>query len=113
VLRYIAGLVDYGPDYIRGDGVSLVGYTYSDWAGCATDRKSTLGCYFGLGLGLVFWFNWKKKSVSVSSTEVEYMEANHASCEAIWICNMLVGLFGEEFPAIVIHYDNQSCIKAY
>jgi hypothetical protein len=49
VLRYIAGSVDYGLDYVRGDGVSLVGYTDSDWAGCVIDRKSTSGCCFGLG----------------------------------------------------------------
>jgi hypothetical protein len=30
VLRYIDGIVDYGIDYIRGDGVSLVGYTDSN-----------------------------------------------------------------------------------
>jgi hypothetical protein len=41
VLRYIAGSVDFGLDYVRGDGVSLVGYADSDWAGCATHRKST------------------------------------------------------------------------
>ena len=27
----------------------LAGYTDSDWAGCAFDRKSTSGCCFGLG----------------------------------------------------------------
>jgi hypothetical protein len=43
VLRYIAGTVDYGLDYIRGDGVSLVGYIDSNWAGCATDRKTPQG----------------------------------------------------------------------
>jgi hypothetical protein len=43
VLRYVAGTVDYGLDYVRGDGVSLVGYTELDWAGCAADRKSTSG----------------------------------------------------------------------
>jgi hypothetical protein len=32
VLRYVAGTMDYGLDYVRGDGVSLVGYTDSDWA---------------------------------------------------------------------------------
>jgi hypothetical protein len=32
VLRYIAGSVDYGLDYVRGDGVRLIGYTDSDWA---------------------------------------------------------------------------------
>jgi hypothetical protein len=30
VLRYLAESVDYGLNYIRGDGVSLVGYTDSD-----------------------------------------------------------------------------------
>jgi hypothetical protein len=54
VLRYIVGTVDFGLDYIRGDGVSLVCYTDSDRAGCATDRKNTSRCCFGLGLGLVF-----------------------------------------------------------
>jgi hypothetical protein len=53
ILRYVAGTVDFGLDYVRGDGVRLVGYTDSDWAGCAADRKSTLGCCFSLGSGLV------------------------------------------------------------
>jgi hypothetical protein len=66
VLRYIASSVDYGLDYVRGDGVSLVGYKNSDWERCAIDRKSTSGCCFGLGLGLVSWFNRKQKSVSLS-----------------------------------------------
>jgi hypothetical protein len=94
VLRYIVGLVEYVLDYIRGDGVSLVGYTDLDWAGCATDRKITSGCYFGLGSGLVSWFSQKQKSVSLSSPKTEYMAANQASCEAIWLRKMLVGLFG-------------------
>ena len=37
VLRYIVGTVDYGMDYVRGDGVGLVGYLDSDWAGSASD----------------------------------------------------------------------------
>jgi hypothetical protein len=76
VLRYIAGSVDYGLDYIRGDGVSLIGYTDSDWAGCATDRKSTSRCCFGLGSGLVSWYSRKQKSVALSSAEAEYMAAS-------------------------------------
>jgi hypothetical protein len=49
VLRYIAGSVEYGLDYVRCDGVKLIGYIDSDWEGCAFERKSTSGCYFGLG----------------------------------------------------------------
>jgi hypothetical protein len=53
ILRYVVGTVDYGLDYVRGDGVSFIGYTDSDWAGCAANRKSTSWCYFSLGSGLV------------------------------------------------------------
>ena len=30
VLRYLHGTMDYGLDYARGDGVSLIGYMDSD-----------------------------------------------------------------------------------
>ena len=83
VLRYISGSVDFVLDYVRGDGVSLVGYTNLDWAGCAIGRESTLRCCFGLGLGDVSWFNWKLRSVALSWTKVEYMATSQASCEAI------------------------------
>jgi hypothetical protein len=39
------------------------------------------------------------------------MAASQASCKAIWLRKMLVGLFGQEMSPIVIHCDNQSCIK--
>jgi hypothetical protein len=111
ILRYVVGTVDFGLDYVRGDGVSLVGYTDSDWAGCVADRKSTLGCCFSLGSGLVSWFIQKQNLVALSSVEAEYMAASQASCEAIWLRKMLVGLFGQEMSPNVIHCDNQSCIK--
>jgi hypothetical protein len=101
VLRYIVGTIDFGLDYIRGDGVSLVGYTDTDRAECATDRKSTSGWCFGLGSGFVSWFSRKKKSVALSLAKTEYMAASQASCEAIWLRKMLVGLFGQEMPLIV------------
>ena len=53
VLRYVSGTVEYGLDYVRGDGDSLAGYTNLDWAGCSADRKNTSGCCFSLGSGLV------------------------------------------------------------
>jgi hypothetical protein len=39
------------------------------------------------------------------------MTASQASCEAIWLRKMMVGLFGQEMSPTVIHCDNQSCIK--
>jgi hypothetical protein len=107
VLRYIAGSVDYGLDYVIGDGVGLIGYTDSDWEGCAVDRKSTSGCCFRLGSAVVSWFSQKQRSMALSSAEAKYMAAS----QAIWLRKLLFGLFGRELRPTVIHYDNQSCIK--
>jgi hypothetical protein len=63
--------------------------------------------------GLFPWFNRKQKSVALSFAEVEYMATNLASCEAIWIRKLLMGLFDQVLDTIVIHCDKQSCIKVY
>lgn len=57
ILRYLQGTVDFGLDYRQGDGVRLVGYMDSDWASCASDRKSTSESFFGLGLAVVSWIS--------------------------------------------------------
>jgi hypothetical protein len=49
VMRYLKGMLDYGICYTGDQGIRLYGYTDSDWAGSASDRKSTLGCCFSLG----------------------------------------------------------------
>eukprot|EP00253_Pinus_taeda_P011393 PITA_11393 len=104
ILRYLQGTVDYGLNYRQGDGVRLVGYTDSDWAGCASDRKSTSGCCFGLGSEIVSWFSRKQQSVAMSSAEAEYMAASLASCEAIWLRKMLFGLFGQSISGSDYHF---------
>jgi hypothetical protein len=113
VLRYLCGTMDYGLDYLRGDGVRLVGYTYLDWARCVSDQKSTSGCCFGLGSSMVSWFSRKQKSVALSSTEAENMATGQASCEALCLHKLLVGLFGVQLRHTMIYCDNQSCIKLY
>ena len=49
--------------------------------------------------------------MALSSAEAEYMAASQATCEAIWMRKILVGLFGSHLDPTVIHCDNQSCIK--
>jgi hypothetical protein len=111
VLRYLCGTIDYGLDYQRGDGVRLVGYTDSDWAGCVSDRKTTSGCCFRLGSKMVSWFSRKQNLLALSSTEAKYMVANQASCESLWLCKLVVRLFGVQLRPTLIYCDNQSCIK--
>ena len=90
-----------------------MGFTDADWAGSTIDRKNTLGCCFNLGSGVVSWFSRKQKSATLSSVEAEYMATSLAACEAICLCKLLMGLFGQGLETIVIHYDNQICIKLF
>ena len=76
VLRYLAITMDYGLDYRRSNGIRLIGFTDSDWAGNVADQKSTSGCCFSLGSTAVSWFSRKQKSVALSSAEAEYMAAS-------------------------------------
>eukprot|EP00253_Pinus_taeda_P028465 PITA_28465 len=53
----------------------------------------------------------KQKFVALSSVEAEYMETSMATCEAIWLRKLLVGLFGQQMDSIHIFCDNQSCFR--
>eukprot|EP00253_Pinus_taeda_P003143 PITA_03143 len=81
------------------------------WTGSPSDRKSTSGGIFNLGLVEVSWYNKKQRSVALNSTEAEYMDASQAACEAIRMRKILVGLFDQRMDPTVIYCDNQSCIK--
>jgi hypothetical protein len=83
MLRYLRGIVEYGLRYLGNGEVKLQEYSNSDWVGSATDRKSTSRCCFRLGSMMMSWFSKKQTFVALSSTKVEYMAANTASCEAI------------------------------
>ena len=54
ILRYLNGTVDYGLKYKVDQKINLEGYVESDWAGSAIDRKSTSGCCFSMGSGVIF-----------------------------------------------------------
>eukprot|EP00253_Pinus_taeda_P029283 PITA_29283 len=78
-----------------------------------SDRKSTSGGIFNLGSAASSWYSRKQRSVALSLADVEYMAASQATCEAIWMRKILVGLFGQRMDPTVIYCDNHSCIKLY
>ena len=111
VLRYLRGTSQYGLWYRRSEGVKLQGFTNADWARTPSDWKSTSGGIFNLGSTTVSWYSRKQRLVALSSIEAEYMAASQATCGAIWMQKILVGLVDQRMDLIVIYCDNQSCIK--
>ena len=107
MLRYLAGTVEYGLDYRRSNGIRFIGFTDSYWASNVADQKSTSGCCFSLDSATMSWFSHKQMFVALSSAEAEYMAVSHASCEALWLRNLLLDLFDQELRPMVIYYENQ------
>jgi hypothetical protein len=113
VLIYLKGTSKYGLWYRQMDEVKLHGFMDADWADNPTDRKSTSGGIFSIESTVFSWYSRKQRSVALSSAEAEYMAASQATCEAIWMRKILVGLFGSHLDPTMIYCDNQSCIKLY
>ena len=111
ILRYIRGTSDYGLWYSRNDGLELVAYSDADWAGCRDDRKSTSGGAFYLGNSCVSWFSKKQESVSLSTTEAEYIAAAAACTQVIWMKRQLRDITRVVLGTTVIRCDNQSAIN--
>jgi hypothetical protein len=73
IFRYLKGTIDLGLWYPRKDSFTLKEYSYVDWVGSIDDRKSTSSGEFFFGESLVVWISKKQSSISLSSTEVEYI----------------------------------------
>eukprot|EP00253_Pinus_taeda_P016503 PITA_16503 len=52
--------------------------------------------------------SWKQKTVALSSADAEYMAANTATYEAIWLRKLLVSIFRKRMEATKVYCDNQS-----
>jgi hypothetical protein len=111
VLRYIHGTINYGLRYTASSDIQLHGFTDSDWAGSAEDRKSTSGMCFSLGSAMISWSSRKQKSVALSTTEAEYMATCEACTEAVWLRKLISDLFDQTPESTTIYCDNQSCIR--
>eukprot|EP00253_Pinus_taeda_P014168 PITA_14168 len=89
----------------------LVGFTDSNWAGDADDRKSTSGYVFTLGSGPITWACKKQGAISLSSAEAEYRGSIEASKEALWLRQILSEFGFQQQHPTTLWCDNQSAIQ--
>jgi hypothetical protein len=72
-------------------------------------KKNILILYINLFGGAISWMRKRQSIVSLSTIEVEYMEATHASKEAVWLQRLCLGI-GLVQQVVRIYCDNQSAI---
>ena len=100
--------MDYGITYSTGD--YIYGYSDVDWAQCIDDRKSIYSYCFIYGGELISWSSKKQSSVSSSSTEPEYKAYYFATCETLWLIQLMRDLLNPLHQSITIFTNSQSAI---
>ncbi|WVZ52815.1 hypothetical protein U9M48_003837 [Paspalum notatum var. saurae] len=110
IFRYLKFTPELGLCYASGSPLSLRGFSDADHAGCRIDRKSTSGTCQLLGTSLVSWSSRKQASVSLSTTEAEYIAAASCCSQLLWMKATLSD-FGLRFGKIPLLVDSTSAIS--
>ncbi|XP_070047196.1 secreted RxLR effector protein 161-like [Nicotiana tomentosiformis] len=108
ILRYIKSASSKGLLFKDRGHEQVVGYTYANWAGSPSDRHSTSGYCVLVGGNLISWKSKKQNVVARSSTdEAEYQAMAMATCELVWVKQLLKELKFGEIIKMELVCDNQ------
>ena len=88
IFKYLQGTKNYVLEYQAGD-LTPLGFTDSDFQSDRDSQKSTFGFFFTLCRGAISWKSVKQDFIADSTTEAEYIAANKAAKEVIWLRKFL------------------------
>ncbi|XP_062112445.1 secreted RxLR effector protein 161-like [Humulus lupulus] len=83
VMRYLQGNKEYKLMLRRTDNLEVVGYSYSDFAGCVDSRKSTSGYVFMFVDGVMSWRSTKQTLTAPSTMEVDFASYFEATSHGV------------------------------
>ncbi|GKC76755.1 retrovirus-related pol polyprotein from transposon TNT 1-94 [Tanacetum coccineum] len=95
--------------YPKGTGIETVVYADSDHAGDYVDQKSTSGICTFVGCCLTSWFSKKQTALAISTTEAEYVSAEKACQQALWMKQALID-YDVRLDDVPIMCDNKGAI---
>lgn len=111
ILKYLRGTMNFGILYKRGDEQCLKCYSDADYGGDVDTRRSTSGTLVTFNGSAISWFSSRQKSVSLSTTESEYIAASEAVKELVWQKLLFAELVNKGSYSSVLFMDNQSAIR--
>lgn len=110
ILKYIKGAPGRGLLYENKGNTNVQCYTNANYDGCPFSRRSTSGFCVLLGGNLVSWKSKKQSVVSRSSAEAEYRAMANATCELVWIKQLLEELKFCNVTPMKLICDNQAAM---
>jgi hypothetical protein len=111
IFRYLKEIMNYGLCYPKNQNFQLSVYSDVDWVKCMDETKRTSGGAFFLGYSLVAWLSKKKGSISLSTTEAEYIAVATCCTQVLWMIQTLADMEVKCAALIPIHCDNTSAIS--
>ncbi|GJU55313.1 retrovirus-related pol polyprotein from transposon TNT 1-94 [Tanacetum coccineum] len=108
IFRYIKGTTHLGLWYLKGTGIVV--YAESHHAGDYVDRKSISGICTFVGCCLTSWFSKKQTALAISTTEAEYVSAEKACQQALWMKQALID-YDVRLDDVPIMCDNKGTIN--
>ena len=114
VLRYLKETIDHGITYQNDNTLfenNNLCHQYSDAAYANTDNhKLTSGCVFLVNKGAITWGSKKQSTITLSTTEAEYVTISKASREALWLQHLYGKLGFARKQATILFGDNNGLI---
>ncbi|KAF5769258.1 putative soyasaponin III rhamnosyltransferase [Helianthus annuus] len=110
LLRYLKLCPGQGLSFRKSDSFDITCFADSDWGKCLNTRKSITGYCIFLGQDLISWKS-KKQTVSRSSGEAEYRAMCSATCEVVWIVNLLSELGVNCKVPVRLYCDSSAAIS--
>jgi hypothetical protein len=110
ILRYLKHKQNIGLWYPKGAKFELIGYFYSDYAGCKVERRSTSDTCQLLGRSLVSWSSKKQNSVALLTAEAEYIAVGNCCAQTLWMKATLKDI-EIKFKKVPLLCDNESAVK--
>ncbi|RDX80722.1 putative mitochondrial protein, partial [Mucuna pruriens] len=110
ILKYIKKTPGLGLLYEDRGHTHISCYCDADWVGSPIDRRSTTGFCISVEGNVVSWKSKKQNIVARSSVEVEYQAMVLATCELIWVKQLIQELKFTDVQPMKLYCDNQAAL---
>ncbi|PHU21575.1 hypothetical protein BC332_06682 [Capsicum chinense] len=100
IFRYLHGSVDICLQFGKNKN-RVIGYVDSDFEGDHDKRRSLTNYFFTIGGCAISWKATLQSTISLSTSEIEYMAITEAFKEAIWLKDQI---FHERTKHIDVRY---------
>jgi hypothetical protein len=107
ILRYLAGATNSGLYYPSRQTPIFAAFSDSDWASCSHTRKSQTGVLFSVTEVAMHWISVKQPTISLSSTEAEYVAGGHAGRDLTWFTAPLCAWYVPSLSPISLRIDDK------